>query len=64
MSQRMGSGDVSLETPIYSDSGEEQKNLILAHGPGTESIVAGKEMKQKLSGLLDVLKGNLNVKEI
>ena len=63
MSQRMSSGDVSLETPIYSDSGDEQKNLIIAHGPGIESMVAGKEMKHKLSDLLDILKGNLNVKE-
>lgn len=63
MNQRMGSSDVSLETPIHSDSGEEQKSLILAHGPGVESMVAGKEMKKNLSDLLDILKGNLNVKE-
>ena len=63
MSRRMDGGDVSLESPVRSDSDDEQKNFVPAHGPGIESMVAGKEMKQKLSDLLDILKGNLNVKE-
>jgi RNA polymerase sigma-32 factor len=63
MSQRMDSWDVSLESPVHSDSDDEQKNFIPTHGPGIESMVAGKEMKQKLTELLDILKGHLNDKE-
>ena len=63
MSQRMDSCDVSLESPVHSDSDDEQKNFIPTHGPGIESMVAGKEMKQKLTELLDILKGHLNDKE-
>jgi RNA polymerase sigma-32 factor len=63
MSQRMDSWDVSLESPVRADSEDEQKNFIPNEGPGIESVVAGKEMKQRLSELLDVLKNKLNDKE-
>jgi RNA polymerase sigma-32 factor len=63
MGQRMDSWDVSLESPVRSDSEDEQKNFIPNEGPGIESMVAGKEMKQRLSELLDILKDKLNDKE-
>jgi RNA polymerase sigma-32 factor len=63
MSQRMDSWDVSLESPVRSDSDDEQKNFIPNDGPGIETMVAGKEMKQKLSELIDILKDKLNDKE-
>lgn len=63
MSQRMDSWDVSLESPVRSDSEDEQKNFIPSNGPGIESTIAGKEMKSRLSELLSQLKGNLNEKE-
>jgi RNA polymerase sigma-32 factor len=63
MSQRMDSWDVSLESPVHSDSDDQQKNFIPAHGPGIESMVAGKEMKQKLIELLNNLKGKMNDKQ-
>ena len=63
MSQRMDSWDISLESPVYSDSDDQQKNYIPSNGPGIESMVAGKEMKQKLSYLLDILKCKLNDKQ-
>jgi RNA polymerase sigma-32 factor len=63
MSQRMDSWDVSLESPVRSDSDDEQKNFIPNEGPGIESMVAGKEMKVKLAELLDILKKKLNDKE-
>jgi RNA polymerase sigma-32 factor len=63
MSQRMNGRDVSLESPKSSDSDDQQKNFIPSHEPGIESIVAGKEMKQKLNGLLETLKGTLNDKQ-
>ncbi len=64
MSQRMDSWDVSLESPVRSDSDEEQKNFIPTSAPPIEDVVAGDEMKKRLSELLTVLKEKLNEKEI
>jgi len=63
MSQRMDSWDVSLESPVRSDSDDEQKNFIPSSGPNIESTVAGKEMQSRLSDLLGLLKDKLNDKE-
>ena len=63
MSQRMDNWDVSLESPLRSDSDDEQKNFIPSKGPNIESTVAGKEIRAKLAELLEVLKGKLNDKE-
>ena len=63
MSQRMNGCDVSLESPVHSESDDQQKYLLPNHGPGIESMVAGKEMKGKVNELLDILKGHLNDKE-
>ena len=63
MGQRMDSCDVSLESPIHFDSAEQRKNSIPANRPGIECMVAGKEMKQKLTELLDILKDKLNDKQ-
>ncbi len=63
MSQRMDSWDVSLESPVRSDSEDEQKNFIPSNGPNIESTVAGKEMKSRLNDLLEILKDKLNEKE-
>lgn len=63
MSQRMDNWDVSLESPVRSDSDDEQKNFLPSNGPGIESTVAGKEVKVKLTALLDILKDKLNDKE-
>ncbi len=63
MSQRMDSWDVSLESPVRSDSEDEQKNFIPTNGPAIEDIVAGDEMKTRLTELLTILKEKLNDKE-
>ncbi|SDP09733.1 sigma-70 family RNA polymerase sigma factor [Desulforhopalus singaporensis] len=63
MGQRMDNWDVSLESPVRSDSDDEQKNFLPSNGPGIESTVAGKEIKVKLAELLEVLKDKLNDKE-
>lgn len=63
MGQRMDNWDVSLESPVRSDSDDEQKNFLPSNGPGIESTVAGKEIKAKLTELLDTLKVKLNDKE-
>jgi RNA polymerase sigma-32 factor len=63
MSQRMEGSDISLESPVHSDSDEEQKSFIPANGPGIESMVAGRELKLMLNDLLHTLKGKLNNKQ-
>jgi RNA polymerase sigma-32 factor len=63
MGQRMDNWDVSLESPVRSDSEDEQKSFLPSNGPGIESTVAGKEIKVKLAELLDTLKDRLNDKE-
>lgn len=63
MSQRMDNWDVSLESPVRSDSDDEQKNFLPSNGPGIESTLAGKEVKIKLNELLEALKDKLNDKE-
>ncbi len=63
MGQRMDNWDVSLESPVRSDSEDEQKNFLPSNGPGIESTVAGKEVKVKLGELLEALKDKLNDKE-
>ena len=64
MSQRMDNCDISLESPVHSDSDDQLKNFIPTNSPGIESMVACKEMKQKLTKLLDILKGKLNDKQV
>jgi RNA polymerase sigma-32 factor len=63
MSQRMDNWDVSLESPVRSDSDDEQKNFIPSSGPGVESIISGREIRTKLAQLLEILKDKLNDKE-
>ncbi len=63
MSQRMDNWDVSLESPLRSDSDDEQKNFIPSKGPNIESTVAGEEIRIKLAELIEVLKDKLNEKE-
>ena len=63
MSQRMDSWDVSLESPVRTDSEDEQKNFIPTSGPAIEDVVAGDEMKSRLADLLATLKEKLNDKE-
>ena len=63
MGQRMDNWDVSLESPVRSDSDDEQKSFLPSNGPGIESMVAGKEVKIRLNELLEKLKDRLNDKE-
>ncbi len=63
MSQRMDSWDVSLESPVRSDSEDEQKSFLPSNGPDIEDVVAGKEVRSRLAELLTILKVKLNDKE-
>jgi RNA polymerase sigma-32 factor len=64
MSQRMGGGDVSLESPVRADSEDEQKSFLPSDGPGIEEMVAGSQMKARLAGMISILKEKLNAKEM
>ncbi|MBM9519951.1 RNA polymerase factor sigma-32 [Desulforhopalus vacuolatus] len=63
MEQRMDNWDVSLESPVRSDSDDEQKSFLPSNGPGIESVVAGREVKERLTELITALKDKLNDKE-
>ena len=63
MSQRMDNWDVSLESPVRDDSDDEQKDFIPHSGPSIEEVVAGREIKERLSDILDDLQKSLNDKE-
>ncbi|HFQ79798.1 MAG TPA: sigma-70 family RNA polymerase sigma factor [Desulfobacterales bacterium] len=63
MSQRMGGGDVSLESPLRDDSDDQQKDFIIAGGQSVEEHVANNEIKERLAMVLAKLKDHLNPKE-
>ncbi len=52
-----------MESPVRSDSDDEQKSFIPSNGPDIEDIVAGEQMKERLGELLTILKEKLNDKE-
>jgi len=63
MSQRMGGGDVSLESPVHDDSGDQQKDFLMDKTKTVEELVAEGEMKERLGAILTRLRGRLNPKE-
>ena len=63
MSQRMDNWDVSLESPVREDSDDEQKDFIPHQGPSVEEVVAGREIKERMSDILNGLQKSLNDKE-
>jgi len=64
MSQRLGSADVSLESPIREGSDDEQKNFIAQEGATVEEVVAESEVRERLDTLLATFRKTLNEKEI
>ena len=63
MSQRMDNWDVSLESPVREDSNDEQKDFLPHRGPSVEEIVAGREIMERMSEILNELQNSLNDKE-
>ncbi|OQX18468.1 MAG: RNA polymerase subunit sigma-70 [Desulfobulbaceae bacterium A2] len=63
MEQRMGNWDISLESPIRSDSEDEQKNFLPSLGPAVEDVVASDEMRRHLATVLDSVRERLGEKE-
>ncbi|MBW2466084.1 MAG: RNA polymerase factor sigma-32 [Deltaproteobacteria bacterium] len=52
MEQRFNGADVSLETPVTSDSYTEHKDLLAVKGPSVEEIVAKREIIEKINDVL------------
>jgi len=63
MSQRMDNWDVSMESPVREDSDDEQKDFIPHAGPSVEEMVAGREIRERMSDILSELQKSLNEKE-
>ena len=63
MSQRLESNDLSLESPVRSDSEDEQKDFFASSGPTIEEEVAEHELKNKVVTVLDKMRKTLNDKE-
>ncbi len=63
MGQRMDNWEVSLESPVRTDSEDEQKSFLPDEGPDIEEIVASQEIRDRLADLLSGLKDQLNEKE-
>ena len=63
MSQRMGSCDVSFESPSNQDCDDDKKSFVPSPDPGIESLIAGREMRHMLSELIDTMKFDSNGKE-
>ncbi|MFH7320650.1 RNA polymerase sigma factor RpoD/SigA [Desulfurivibrio sp. D14AmB] len=63
MSQRMDNWDVSLESPMRDDSGDERKDFLPVAGPSVEERVAEDEVREWMGAILDKLRQTLNEKE-
>jgi len=63
MSQRMDNWDVSLESPMRDDSGDERKDFLPVVGPSVEERVAENEVREWMGAILDKLRQTLNKKE-
>ena len=63
MNQRMNNWDMSLESPVREDSGDERKDFLPMLGPSVEEKVAAGEVREWMAGILDKLRETLNEKE-
>lgn len=63
MSQRMDNWDMSLESPMRDDSGDERKDFFPVAGPSVEERVAEGEVREWMGAILAKLRHTLNEKE-
>lgn len=63
MGCRLDNEEVSLESPIGSDSDTEKKDFIASNGPGIEDILCSRDMKKRVHSLVQDLEGSHNEKE-
>lgn len=64
MNQRMGSNDVSLDSPIKNDSDDQHKDFLPWQGPAIEETVADQEFHDRVHEAIDRMRDSLNDKEI
>lgn len=63
MELRFNGPDISIESPVSSDSTTEHKDLLAHNGPSVEEIAAKREIIEKIKGFLDRQKGSLCERE-
>ncbi|WP_240194300.1 sigma-70 family RNA polymerase sigma factor [Desulfopila inferna] len=63
MGCRLDNEEVSLESPIGSDSETEKKDFIASNDPGIEDILCSRDMKKRVHSLVQDLEGSHNEKE-
>ncbi len=63
MNSRMNSDEVSLESPVGSDSEMERKDFVAADGPSIEDRLCKKDMQKRIQALLEELSSQHNEKE-
>ena len=64
MTQRMDGWDVSLESPMREDSGDEQKNFLPDRCASVEDNVADSEIRERIADLLLKMSAVMNEKEV
>ena len=63
MEQRFNGPDISLESPISTDSKMEHKDFLAQNGPSVEEIAAKREVIEKIKSFLDKQKDSLCERE-
>jgi RNA polymerase sigma-32 factor len=63
MEQRFNGPDISIETPISSDSTTEHKDMLVQNGPSVEELAARREIIDKIKHFLDNQKDSLCERE-
>ena len=63
MEQRFNGPDLSLESPISSDSQTEHKDMLSEDGPSVEEIVAKRQIIEKIQHVLDKQKSCFSDRE-
>lgn len=63
MSSRLNNEEISLESPMGPESDAEKKDFVQSGGPSIEDILCNRDMKKRLHGLLQEIKGSHNEKE-
>jgi RNA polymerase sigma-32 factor len=63
MEQRFNGPDISIESPISSDSTTEHKDMLVQNGPSVEELAARREIIDKIKHFLDNQKDSLCERE-
>jgi RNA polymerase sigma-32 factor len=64
MEQRFNGPDISLESPVSSDSPTEHKDMLSEDGPSVEDLAAKREIIEKIKTVLDNQKDSFCDREI